>query len=376
MLSNCIFQPFDNTKWCESTVLGIIKNEKYKGDVLSGKTYTLDPISHKRYKNYGEEDMYLIKGNHEAIVSEEEWNEAQKIKDKRSVNRSSKGILTRARFSKQYVFSSKLECGCCGRLFTRRTNNGYSPQTKKVVWTCSNYIKNGKQACPKSKTIWEKTIEDGFVKVFNGLMQQKDLNLNNLLDDIDKTIQNEIPEIDIDKIQAKIYRIEANKKRLLDLYVNGNVSKNDYEVRNQEYDKELQKLRRTIRLTAELESKNKEERKKLDEFRNAISIVDHLDEFDPVIFERIIEKVIIGGINEEGEFDPQLLDFIFKVGISGTSGFETDSENSGIGSIKYHYDNHHNSVKLTAGNHDYSANTCRDGMLLVPPKERLHFSAL
>ena len=37
--------------WAESTVLGIIKNEKYKSDVLMGKTFTLDPISKKRIIN-------------------------------------------------------------------------------------------------------------------------------------------------------------------------------------------------------------------------------------------------------------------------------------------------------------------------------------
>ena len=34
-----------STTWAETTVIGIIKNEKYKGDILMGKTFTLDPIS-------------------------------------------------------------------------------------------------------------------------------------------------------------------------------------------------------------------------------------------------------------------------------------------------------------------------------------------
>ncbi len=40
---------------------GIIKNEKYKGDVLQGKTFTVDPISKRRLDNYGEEDQFYIK---------------------------------------------------------------------------------------------------------------------------------------------------------------------------------------------------------------------------------------------------------------------------------------------------------------------------
>ena len=36
------------------------RNEKYKGDVLQGKTYTTDPITHKRVINMGEENQYNI----------------------------------------------------------------------------------------------------------------------------------------------------------------------------------------------------------------------------------------------------------------------------------------------------------------------------
>ncbi len=37
-----------------TTVIGIIKNEKYKGDQLQGKTITADPISRRRPDNRGE----------------------------------------------------------------------------------------------------------------------------------------------------------------------------------------------------------------------------------------------------------------------------------------------------------------------------------
>lgn len=44
--------------WSDSTVRRILKNEKYKGDVLQGKTYTTDLITHKRVVNMGEENQY------------------------------------------------------------------------------------------------------------------------------------------------------------------------------------------------------------------------------------------------------------------------------------------------------------------------------
>ena len=57
--------------WTSSSVMGIINNEKYKGDILLGKTFTEDPISKRRLGNLGEEDRFYIKNHHEQIISEE-----------------------------------------------------------------------------------------------------------------------------------------------------------------------------------------------------------------------------------------------------------------------------------------------------------------
>ena len=58
-----------NEVWNTSTVLGIIKNEKYTGLFVQGKTYTVNPISHKRKNNNGEARSYRIEDHHEAIIS-------------------------------------------------------------------------------------------------------------------------------------------------------------------------------------------------------------------------------------------------------------------------------------------------------------------
>ncbi|MFR3063514.1 MAG: recombinase family protein [Holdemanella porci] len=60
-------------RWTETTVLGIIKNEKYKGDLLMGKTFTVDPISKRRLDNFGEQDKFYIENHHEPIISEEDF---------------------------------------------------------------------------------------------------------------------------------------------------------------------------------------------------------------------------------------------------------------------------------------------------------------
>ena len=51
--------------------MGILKNEKYKGDIRQGKTFTVDPISKRRLDNFGEEDQFYIRNHHEGIISNE-----------------------------------------------------------------------------------------------------------------------------------------------------------------------------------------------------------------------------------------------------------------------------------------------------------------
>ena len=54
------YKPKKSNKWSSSTILGMLKNEKYIGDVIQGKTFTIDPIIHKRLKNYGESENGIL----------------------------------------------------------------------------------------------------------------------------------------------------------------------------------------------------------------------------------------------------------------------------------------------------------------------------
>jgi len=60
-----------NNSWGHGSIIRIIKNEKYAGDLLMGKSFTVDPISKRRLSNHGEEDKFFIKDHHEAIIDRE-----------------------------------------------------------------------------------------------------------------------------------------------------------------------------------------------------------------------------------------------------------------------------------------------------------------
>ncbi|WP_333887908.1 recombinase family protein [Clostridium sp.] len=144
-------------KWHGSTILGILKNEKYKGDVLLQKYYTPDHLKKGSVRNKGEVDSYYIEDNHAPIVTREMWEKVQKEIKRRS---KAKGNTAGDKYTKRYKHSGMLYCSKCGSTLRRRTwNSGHS--CKKIVWQCGSYIKNGKNACPGT------TIDDEVIGRLN-----------------------------------------------------------------------------------------------------------------------------------------------------------------------------------------------------------------
>lgn len=136
-------------RWQESTILQILRNEKYKGDAILQKYYTPDYFMNRTVKNNGEVDSYYIEGNHPPIVSEEVWQKVQEEIIKRA---REKGNIEgdRDKYSNIYPLTGLLYCSKCGFSLRRRTWNS-KHSCKKIVWQCSNYIMNGKASCSGTK---------------------------------------------------------------------------------------------------------------------------------------------------------------------------------------------------------------------------------
>ncbi|CQR75049.1 Transposon Tn3 resolvase [Sporomusa ovata DSM 2662] len=160
-------------QWHPSTVLNILKNEKYKGAAKLQKTYIKDHLTKKKCINHGEVDSYFIEDNHSPIVTREMWEEAQQVMLQRA---EAKGNMADAKekYQNRYLLTGMLFCSKCGAPLRRRVwNSKYA--SKKIVWQCSTYIIEGKKSCPgtvieditvskltiKQKTVVEEVIKHG-----------------------------------------------------------------------------------------------------------------------------------------------------------------------------------------------------------------------
>ncbi len=299
--------------WNGSGVLGILKNEKYKGDLLLGKTITVSPLTKRRVKNKGEEDQYYVEDHHEPIISEELFEQAKRIREGRNVNRDTVIPGKRICYSRKYAFSGMIDCGFCGEVYTRRSWHGGSAY-KKVIWTCSALVKGCKQLCPNSKAIHEEIIEQAFLESYKLLYSSNKGVVDEFLDKVEESLGDKAIKNKLKKNKSKINENKKKRKALLEKYIDGNVDEELYKETDNEYIEtinDLEEERKTLAGQLDNEESLKE---RLVSFRKALSSNMVPTEFDRAIFESVVERIIIGGYDEQGNKDPYKITFIYKTG--------------------------------------------------------------
>lgn len=308
---------YGNSEWYDTTVLGIIKNEKYKGDVLQGKTFTVDPISKRRLDNYGEEDQYYIKSHHEPIISDEVFEKAQTILRRRSSRRKGVEKGRREKYSRKYAFSSKLECAFCGSNLSRR-NWHSGTDHEKVIWQCVTATKKGKKHCPTSKAIPEKLLEDAFVESYGLLCDNNTDILDELVQRMESVLRSNDSKNRLVKVENEISITEQKRDKLVDMHLDGIIDKATYEKKYEELELSLNTLSSEREQLGQTTQEEINFEKRIVHFRKVLEHNKVLTTFDRCVFESIVVKVIIGELDEGGNINPYKLTFVYKTGFINT----------------------------------------------------------
>ena len=128
-------------QWRENTLVKILTNEKYTGDMLLQKTYRLDHISKKVMVNRGEKRKYFVESSHEPIIDKETFTKVQQ-----ELARRSEKFPDTAQKAKEYLFTGLIRCGFCGKHF-RRKITASGTKYAKPVWICPTFNIYGKDVC-------------------------------------------------------------------------------------------------------------------------------------------------------------------------------------------------------------------------------------
>lgn len=280
-------------------------------------TVTTDPISKRRLANMGEENQYYLRDHHEPIVSREIWDKAEEIRMKRSRNKVVETTGNRERYTRQYSFSSMCECAYCGHKLTRRTRHSRSDY-EKPVWQCMNATKNGIANCPNCKAVDEAILEGAFLDAFGLLAGNFDDVLDVVLSYVAESADSDENMRKKQQIDKDISSLESKKSRMTDMLIDGTISKEVYEEKMVDFTRKLHKLSERKALLEDSICTQKDINRRMSELRDTLEKEQVLDEFDRVVFESIIDRVIVGGYEEDGTPHPYKLTFVLKGNQTGT----------------------------------------------------------
>ncbi len=244
-------------RFCSTTILGMLKNEKYAGLNYGMKFNTGDLFGDKRKRNVPVEEQVRFETDKiPAIISKEMFEKAQEIRESNTSHKINKG-----RYLGKTDYAGILVCGNCGTTYQACGVKHLKTRTIRYFACRCRYrydTDNGIEEC-KNPTVTQDELDNllnstGYSirrwnRVKSGLVELK--HIRSVLESrIDKDNDTEIMQL-----QEQIVDINKKKGKLLDLYLEDSFSKEELDKRKQPLEKELNDLTEKVK---ELSKTNEE----------------------------------------------------------------------------------------------------------------------
>ena len=276
--SDAILTAAGKARWRPDTIKKILKNEKYIGDALLQKTYTVDVLTKKRVKNNGIVPQYYVENSHEPIIPRELYMQVQEEMLRRT-NLHSGADRKKRVYSSKYALSSIVYCPKCGDIYRRIAWNNRGKHS--IVWRCCTRVEHGPSRCD-APTVGETELQEAVVKAINMALGGKDDMLVALEQNIASVLALE-DEGSIESINAKLEKLQK------ELLKRANAKKDFNDLAD-----EIDRLRE-LKQNAMAENAEREGLKqRIAEMQEFLAEqMEQIEEYDESLVRRMVEKVTV-----------------------------------------------------------------------------------
>jgi len=281
--SDAILTAAGKARWRPETIKKILKNEKYIGDALLQKTYTVDVLTKKRVKNNGIVPQYYVENSHEAIIPRDLYMQVQEEMLRRTNLHSGANRKKRV-YSSKYALSSIVYCPKCGDIYRRIAWNNRGKHS--FVWRCVTRVEHGPERCD-APTVGETELQETVIKAINMALGGKDDMLVTLEQNIASVLALE-DEGSMESINAKLGELQK------ELLKRANAKK-DYNDLADEIDR-LRELKQNAMAENAERQGLKQRIAEMQEF--LAEQKEQIEEYDESLVRRMVEKVTV----YEGKF--------------------------------------------------------------------------
>lgn len=298
------------TKWSASNILRILKNPFYCGRIEYRKQYVPDYLTQKKINNKGEIEKIIVKGNHQPIITECDFD---KVQEKLIRSQIKKDDKTYGKPLADNVWVRKLKCKC-GHTMNRRVN--YVSKTtgrKTYTFQCYDQLHTGTIGTRSKKGLsmegicdnktfpqWKLEIQADFI--FRKLL----LNKQEIYDSAMSMINDAIVETNqsndfIEKIKKNITEIDKYKSRidvLLDMCSDGDISRETFKQKKESINnmiEQLEKDNEVLRQKIKDNESNDEKEKRtkiISDFLN-MKVFQKDEPIPDTIIEKYVQEIVV-----------------------------------------------------------------------------------
>ena len=269
--------------WQVSTVRSIVTNEKYCGNALLQKKFTVDFLTKQMKKNEGEISQFFVQGSHAHIIEPDEFDAVQAELERRNELGRPMGCGS--------PFSAKIVCGDCFGWFGPKIW-GSNTKYRKTIWQCNDKYK-GDHKC-RTTHVTEADLKERFLAVWNSMAANRE----ELIADCRaaKAVLCDCKGIDaeIAELNREIEVITDLSRKAIYENAHSDVSQADWNTRNGGY---LDRHRVATERVAALEADKRRRKSRariLETFiRNITASPQMLTEFDEKLWTAAIDRVTV-----------------------------------------------------------------------------------
>lgn len=283
--------------WCVSVIRSILKNEKYTGCAILGKTFKPDVLTKYRQKNTGQAPMFYTEGTHPAIIDKELFELAKDEMQRRKDTKDE--AVGSTRFSSKYPFSGLLICHSCGHKYRRHTRK-VSEKKRIPAWACAYKVTNGKGTC-ESHHINETVIEQTYLEAIRNMAEDADEIIAMVKESAQISLEPENTtaiaetEQEIVEVQETVLKLHKDKQAHLVTAAEYNAQMAQHKERMQELESRLKELQTAGNRYAKVS-------KWLDVFAEHTKSSETLNTVDAIVIQALVDHIVMKDSSMEIHF--------------------------------------------------------------------------
>ena len=234
---------------------------------------------------------------------------------------------------------------------------------------CDHFKDEACDNCPNCKAIPEEALMSAFVESYNIMTRDHKDVMDEFLARVESTLSDSDVSKRIEKEKDKLKDISYKLNNLLDMHLEGKIDFETFEKKRDTLQNQLSEKKIEIAALEDIGNSKLDLEDRIAFMREKLETETTIKEFDRQVFESIVDYVIVGGYNEEGNADPSMITFVYRTGFKDrkdANHFKPERLNA---SKKKNGSGSHNKEVCQSDDTSSNSSSCHSGLQSLTPDD-------